>query len=118
MVQQLRLCTSNAEGMGLTPGGETKTAYDVQCCHKCFCLFVLLLFFNKNLKGKKKRKTQILVLIILFLLVLSLCFLFSFLNCYFKNTFKFFIKKNFPGGSDGKECVCNAGDPGIKDPLE
>ena len=28
------------------------------------------------------------------------------------------LEEGFPGGSDGKESACNAGDPGWKDPLE
>ena len=29
-----------------------------------------------------------------------------------------FVRLGFPGGSDGKESACNAGDLGWKDPLE
>ena len=48
-----------------------------------------------------------------------LCFVFVFL---IKNLGSFTTKEGFPGGSDGREAICNAGDlasiPGSGDPLE
>ena len=41
-----------------------------------------------------------------------------FIASFFFITSLSFLLKGFPGGSDGKESACNAGDLGQEDPLE